>query len=273
MQKISATGLELGLSAEEFAEILQEICGRYLAPDATDAERLRLCRSLQLEELALAHACAKGNEAAWERFIRRYRPKLREAALAMVKEESRARELADSLYASLFGTAQSNGVRVSKFATYTGRGSLEGWLRTLLAQEYVNQLRRERRLVGFDDEIENRAQSSPYASNAADPRVVGAIEEALAALTAEERVVLAAYYLDGCTLAQIGRLIGSHESTASRRIDKLTRGLRKRIVQLLERQGMSARQAHEAMDCDVRDLAIDVRSKLMGGKIAARSKS
>ena len=273
MQEISATGLELGLSAEEFAGILQEICGRYLGPEPSEAERMRFCRTLQLEDLALAHACAKGNEAAWERFISRYRPKLREAALAIVKEESRARELADSLYASLFGTPQNSATRVSKFASYTGRGSLEAWLRTLLAQEYVNKLRRERRLVAFDEDIENRAQSSPYARNTADPRVVRGIEEALATLAAEERVVLAAYYLDGCTLAQIGRLIGSHESTISRRIDKLTRCLRKRILQALQRQGMSARQGREAMDCDVRDLGIDVRSKLMGGKIAARSKS
>lgn len=273
MQEISAAGLELGLSAEEFAGILQEICARYLAPDAPEAERSRFCRTLQLEDLALAHACAKGNETAWERFISRYKPKLRELALAIVKEESRARELADSLYAGLFGTPQSSGARVSKFASYTGRGSLEAWLRTLLAQEYVNQLRRERRLVAFDEDIANRAQSSPYAPNAADPRVVRAIEEALATLAAEERVVLAAYYLDGCTLAQIGRIIGSHESTVSRRIEKVTQRLRKRIVQVLQRQGMSTRQAREAMECDVRDLGIDVRSKLMGGKIAARSKT
>jgi len=43
-----------------------------------------------------------------------------------------------------------------------------------------------------------------------------ATDEALAALPAEDRVVLAAYYLDGRTLAEVARMLGVHESTISR---------------------------------------------------------
>jgi RNA polymerase sigma-70 factor (ECF subfamily) len=274
LQQISVCELELGLSAEEFAGILQEICRRYLAPDATEAQQERFCRSLQLEDLALARACAKGNETAWHRFVTRYKTKLHDAARAIVKEPSGARELADSLYAELFGTRQTaGGDRISKFASYTGRGSLEGWLRALLAQEYVNQIRRQRRWVAFDERIEGAATASPYARHATDARIPAAIDKALGQLSAEERFVLASYYLDERTLADIGRLIGAHESTVSRRLDKITRGLRKGISRALRRQGMSAREAQEAMDCDVRDLTVDVRSKLMEGDISARSGS
>jgi RNA polymerase sigma-70 factor (ECF subfamily) len=274
LQQISVCEIELGLTAEEFAEILREICGRYLAPDAAEEERERFCRGLQLEDLALARACAKGNETAWDRFVARYKTKLYEAALAIVKEQSGARELADSLYAELFGTRQTaGGDRISKFGSYTGRGSLEGWLRTLLAQEYVNQIRRQRRLVAFDERIEGSALISPYAPHATDGRIPAAIDDALGELPAEERYVLASYYLDGRTLQQIGRMIGAHESTISRRLDKTTRHVRKRILRALREQGMSAQAAQEAMDCDVRDLSVDVRSKLMEGDISARSRN
>lgn len=262
---------ELGISEEEFAGILQEICRRYLGPNATAQEQARFCRSLQLEDLALARGCAKGNERAWERFMARYKTGLNEAALAIVKEQSRARELADSLYAELFGTRQTaDGERVSKFASYTGRGSLEGWLRTLLAQEYVNQLRRERRLMAFDEQTGGGAAVSPYAPHATDPRMANAIEEALGALGAEERLLLASYYLDGRTLAEIGGMIGAHESTVSRRLNKITRGLRKRTLRALRQRGMSERQAQEAMASELRDLDVDVRSRLMEGNMAAK---
>ena len=273
MQEISVCDLELGLTAEEFAAILREICSRYLAPDATEAEQERFCRGLQLEDLALARACAKGNETAWDRFVARYKTKLHEAALAITKEQSAARELADSLYGELFGTLQTSGGRVSKFASYSGRGSLEGWLRTLLAQAYVNQIRRERRLVAFDERIESTAATSPYAPHATDARIAQAIHDALGQVPAEERFVLASYYLDNRTLADTGRMIGAHESTVSRRLDKITRGLRKQILRALRERGMSAREAQEAMDCDVRDLAVDVRSKLLRGDISARSRN
>ena len=263
---------ELGLSAAEFAAILQEICRQYLRPDASETERQQFCRGLQLEDLALARACAKGSEAAWDRFVARYRAKLRDAALAIAKEESRARELADSLFAELFGTRQTaDGDRISKFASYTGRGSLEGWLRTLLAQEYINRLRHERRLVSFDEEMETEATTPSCAGHAPDTRIAHATDEALAAISAEERLILASYYLDNRTLAEIGRLLGAHQSTISRRLDKITRGLRKRILHALWRKGMDTRQAREAMGVDVRELSVDVRSRLAEGKIARRT--
>src|SRR5260370_30095470 len=76
----------------------------------------------------------------------------------MAREDSAARELADTLSAALYGTNMRAGQRVSKLASYTGRGSLEGWLRTVLAQEYVNRYRRTKRLVSLDEESEEGAQ-------------------------------------------------------------------------------------------------------------------
>jgi RNA polymerase sigma-70 factor (ECF subfamily) len=87
-------------------------------------------------------------------------------------------------------------------------------------------------------------------------------DEALAALSGEDRTVLSAYYLDGRTLAEIARMLGVHESTISRKVDKLAKSLRKQIVAALVRGGMSRRQAEEALEVDVRDLQVDIRRSL-----------
>jgi RNA polymerase sigma-70 factor, ECF subfamily len=76
----------------------------------------------------------------------------------------------------------------------------------------------------------------------------------LAALDSEDRMVLAAYYLDGRTLAEIARMLGVHESTISRKVDKLAKSLRKKILAGMVQQGMARRQAEEALEVDVRDL-------------------
>lgn len=258
---------EFGLTFAEFVDILREVSSRYLPPQASEGEQVRFSSGLQVEELALARACAKGSEPAWDRFIERYRPKLRGAARAITKDEAKACELADSLYAELFGTRQTaEGGRISKLASYTGRGSLEGWLRTVLAQEYVNQIRRERRLVSFDERLQDgRVPAMPDPARPADARVGQAIDAALVELAAEERVVLASYYLDGRTLAEIARMLGTHESTVSRRLGKITRALRKRILRILRERGMSGREAEEAMESDVRDLSVNLRSRLLKG--------
>jgi RNA polymerase sigma-70 factor (ECF subfamily) len=254
-----------GLSREQFAGILNQIAAKYLPADASTQETADLLASLRVEELALARACAAGQERAWEIFMARYREKLYDIAAYIAKESSAARELADSLYADLYGTTTRDGQRISKLASYTGRGSLEGWLRTVMAQEFVNRFRRQRRLVSLDEESEDGVQfaaTAPEPATVADTRVEAATDEVLSRLSAEERFILASYYLDSRTLAEIAHTLGVHESTTSRKLDKLTKSLRKQILGALERKGMSRRQASEALDVDVRDLRVNIRDRV-----------
>ncbi len=255
---------QIGLTRETFAVILTEV-GTKHAGSASHAELRTFFLSLRIDELALARACAAGNNAAWEIFLTRFREKLYLSALRIAREDSAAHELADTLYADLYGTTTREGCRISKLASYTGRGSLEGWLRTVLAQEYVNRYRRTKRLVSLDEESEEGVQFSapePQPVPAADNRLARATDEAIASLPAEDRLVLSAHYLDGRTLAEIARMLAVHESTISRKLDKLAKSLRKQIIAALTRAGMSRRQAEEALEVDVRDLQVDIRRSL-----------
>lgn len=254
---------KVGLTRESFAVILCDIGARQAS--ASEGELRTFFLSLRVDELALARACAAGNNFAWEVFLTRYREKLYLSALRIAREDSAARELADTLYADLYGTNTREGQRVSKLASYTGRGSLEGWLRTVLAQEYVNRYRRTKRLVSLDEESEEGVQfqaPEPEPVAPSDHRLAQATDEALAFLSGEDRMVLSAYYLDGRTLAEIARMLGVHESTISRKVDKLAKSLHKQIIAALTRGGMSRRQAEEAMEVDVRDLQVDIRRSL-----------
>jgi RNA polymerase sigma-70 factor, ECF subfamily len=256
---------KIGLTRESFEAILGEVATKYLPASTTHADARTFLLTLRIDELALAQACAAGNNSAWELFLTRYREKLYQSALRIAREDSAARDLADSLYAELYGTTTRNGERVSKLASFTGRGSLEGWLRTVLAQEFVNRYRRTKRLVSLDEEGEDGSQFAapqPEPLPSADSRLESATDAALAALDREDRMVLAAYYLDGRTLAEIARMLGVHESTISRKVDKLAKSLRKKILAGLMQQGMARRQAEEALEVDVRDLQVDIRRSL-----------
>jgi RNA polymerase sigma-70 factor (ECF subfamily) len=250
---------EFGISESELAEMLQG--------------QAEFVKSPRLGELVLARACARGNEKAWDCFVARYREKMYLAAGTIARDEERGRELADWLYAELYGVrVDADGRRVSKLHSFQGRGSLEGWLKTVLAQEYVNRFRRQRKFVAFNDALEAPAQGDAgdqAGDHAGQPELAAkqaalaaAADAALTALEEEERFVLAAYYLDGRRLAEIGRMLGTHESTVSRRLDKVTARLRKDIVRRLCREGIAKRAAEEMLELDVRDLGVNVREKL-----------
>ncbi|MGI9103535.1 MAG: sigma-70 family RNA polymerase sigma factor [Terriglobales bacterium] len=257
--------LRYGMDRAAFDATLAEIARKYVAAEAPPDETRELLQSLRVEELALARGCAAGNEQAWQEFLTRYREKLFGAAYSIARDDATARELADSLYADLYGITTRDGQRVSKLASYTGRGSLEGWLRNVLAQEYVNRYRAQRRTVSLDEKDEEGVQFAAPAREpvvALDPRLNQATDAALAAIGAEECFILASYFLDRRTLAEIARMLRVHESTISRKVEKITAALRKRIYEGLVERGMTRRQAEEALEADVRDLAVDVRARL-----------
>ena len=197
-------------------------------------------------------------------------------ALHITRDSEHASELADSLFADLYGLNLRSepgdpgddgvAVRRSKLIFYTGRGSLEGWLRTVMAQEFINRYRKQKRMVSLEEKTEEGVQfaaAAPEPAYTSDQRLEAATDQALAELSSEDRFVLASYYLDGRTLAEIARTLRLHESSISRRLDRVSGGLRKRILAGLRERGMSHAQATEALDTDVRDIQLDLRGRLL----------
>jgi RNA polymerase sigma-70 factor (ECF subfamily) len=273
-QHCEASGApRFGMSPAGLAEVLAEVVSHWNGNGnrnnaASESAVHDFLATLRLEELVLARACAAGDNHAWEVFLNRYRATLYESAYKIAKEESVARGLADSLYAALYGVDAKGQQRTSKLRSYQGRGSLQGWLRTVVAQEYVNLYRATRRETSLDAAVDEGQQFEARETDISvtDPRAEAAAAEELAALSAEERFLLAAYFLDHRTLAEIARLQGVHESTISRKLERVTVELRKRIRRRMIAAGMSPRQADEAMqDVDVRDLRVPVRETLRQG--------
>ena len=260
------------LTEGDFVLVLEQVAIKHFGEKASASEIAQFLRELRLEELALARACAAGHQRAWDFFLTRFRDGLYAAAYSIAREESAARDLADSIYAELYGTRIRDGERVSKLASYMGRGSLAGWLRTVLAQQHVDQYRKTKRMVSLEEENEKGAQfATPTvdSESTSKPGERGRLEqstdEVLAQLSSEERFLLASYFLDGRTLAEIARGLGVHESTVSRKLDKLAATVRKRIRDAMVRRGMSRAQAEEVLQTDVRDVAINVRETLGTG--------
>ena len=267
-QHYEASGArQFGVDQATLVELLGEIV-RQRNPASDNITEQGFLSSLRLEELVLARACARGNDRAWEIFLVRYRATLYETAHKIARIESEARLLADSLYAELYGIDAKGQQRTSKLLYYQGRGSLQGWLRTVIAQEYINRYRSTKRETSLDAAVEDGAQFAAPELDvvATDPRLGAAVSAELAELVAEARFLMAAYYLDHRTLAEIAKLQGVHESTISRKLERIATSVRKRIRQRLVKSGMSSRQAEEAMDSvDVRDLQVQVRETLEQG--------
>jgi RNA polymerase sigma-70 factor (ECF subfamily) len=252
--------------------------------------------SLHVADLALACACSEGNAAAWDFFMARFRPELYRAGRAIARE-SAGRELADSLYAELYGLREVAGQRKSLFDYFLGRSKLTTWLHAILAQRHVDGIRRARRTEPleegeageqayaaqqtFSGRSTGNAPATSFANSLAssavsspDPdrnRYLAILQAALTAvldaLEPRDRLRLAYYYVEGLTLAEIGRLVGEHEATVSRNLERTRREIRKRVeAALRQEKKLSAAQLQLCYEYAQEEWPFDLTRALSPGE-------
>ena len=230
-------------------------------------------------DLELARQCAAGEEQAWERFVLEYRPLLYRAADAL-DASGGARDLADSLYADLYGMPEGGSERRSLFRYFQGRSSLATWLRAVLSQRYVDRLRGQQRFETLPDEESAFRRRAVRPDDPPDPDrsrhlvlLRRALARAVGRLESRDRLRLACYYVQELTLADTGRLLREHEATVSRQLARTRRALREDVDrQLRDDPGLSDAQIAECFESAAEDAGpLDLRE--MMGHAGLRKKS
>ena len=231
------------LGEADFAAAIERSAGQRFAGAVPPAAELgQYLESLHLADVALACACARGSEPAWEHFVREYRPILLRIA-SHGQQADRARDVADSIYAELYGLDERDGARRSLFDYFHGRSTLAGWLKAVVAQRLVDKARAARRLEPLPDgeaaapAAADRGEAAALELEPDRQRYLGLVRQALGAaiagLGARDRLRLTLYYAQDMKLAAIGRVLGESEATASRKLERTRAGLRAAIERRL----------------------------------------
>ncbi len=221
-----------GITYEIFAEAIATGANKYLLHNGGDnpspvspSEVRQFIGELQAADLYLALACARGNEGAWWDFDGGYRRFIERVAQHLASAGTDAEEVTDSVYTELYGTRVVDGVRHSKFATYTGRGTLRGWLRTIVWHAVVDMHRARRDAITIEDWSEGGGETDDRPGWRAEAHggetamvnlvarerygaaTVAALDTALASLDEHERLLLLYYHVEGLKLREIARLV------------------------------------------------------------------
>lgn len=212
---------------------------------------------LRADDLCLIVACEKADEAAWADLVKNFDSTVKSAARKYAKNAEDAEDLAGSIWAELYGLKKdADGRLKTKLSYYSGRGSLGGWLRAVTNQLAVDQFRKESKFVQIEEsrEFENLAnESSENSENATvvhgsdnpeenfsrqqtEKDVSDALKSAINELEAEDKLILKLYYFDDLKLKDIGATLGFHEATASRKLDRIQKEIRKSVEKILQKQ-------------------------------------
>ena len=226
--------------------------------------------AIHAEDLSLALACMAGEAAPWEHFITSCRPALYAAARAIAGNDARGREIADSLWAEMYGMEVRDGRRRSILSYFHGRSSIMTWMRAVLAQRHIDYLRAQSRIEPLDEHLEQAAGTgdnqfdTPDAERARYVAMLGkALDAALKSIAPRDRMRMAYYYRHDLSLKEIGRVMDEHESTVSRRLAR-TRDYLKGEIERMLREGdrLSHEQIRLCYDFAAGDLQIDLSRAL-----------
>jgi RNA polymerase sigma-70 factor len=242
---IGGTRLTLDALAARVAEVA---CADFLAIEPVSCTRRGLrffVERLQLDDLALALACAAGCDGAWTHFERSYGPFSRAVVASVATSRSDADEIASSLLGDLFLAKQRTAG--GGLAAYGGRARLTTWIRAVVhfkAADYYEAKRRAAALAAAQRSGKRSSSSRADLVRETSPeglvdrrerlaRLESVARDVIASLDEHDRFLVDAYYVRGETLEAIGASKGVHKASVSRWMTRLRgrlmRGFRRRL--------------------------------------------
>jgi RNA polymerase sigma-70 factor (ECF subfamily) len=196
------------------------------------------------DELRLARSAAQGDAAA-----------VRQVDALIGLEAAAAARRIDPSAAFVDEVRQAVRVRLlvgenARIAAYEGRGPLRAWIGVAALRTALNLRRGARESAGVDV-IAELASAEPdpelrHLKTLYRAEFREALEAALAALSDRDRAILRLVYVEGTRLAQLGKLYGVHESTASRwvkgAVEAVAEDARRRLIARLSISATSVDQ-------------------------------
>jgi RNA polymerase sigma-70 factor, ECF subfamily len=204
----------LSLGEDEFAAQLAQLLAE--DPDAR-------CADLLVGDLYLARACASHDPKALAVFEATLWPEI-DAALRRIRLPDHMRQdVLQDLRVNLFvGSSTSPG----RIAQYGGRGDLRRWLRAAALRDAWRVGKKSKRELALDDmalasvAVLDRDPIVARFKETCREELKQALTEALARLSAEDRILLRQYHRDGLTIDELAALYRIHRTTAARRVRK-----------------------------------------------------
>lgn len=285
------------LTAETLLPRVQAAATKYVLTDDPNADAKIVggfIDDLQADDLCLIVACEQGDQKAWSELVERFSTTVKSAARSASSNEEGAEDLAQSIWAELYGLrVREDGRPAGKLAYYSGRGSLAGWLRAVVAQLAVDQHRKTSRLVQTEEDADfdriisdgqenhdwsgHSTQTNPeleVSRKLAGAEMQKALARSLEQLPDEDRLLVKLYYFDGLRLREAGAVLGVHEATASRRLTRIHGDIRQQVEKtLVEEHGWTKAETQRAFSEVAIHMEADIEPMLAGESVLLKKEN
>ncbi len=174
-----------------------------------------------MDETTLANKCIEGDQRAQRKLFEMYAPKMMGVCLRYMKDHAQAEDVLQDGFVKVF----------TKLEKYSGDGSLEGWVRRIMVNTALDQLRKTNKFqanVSMDD--------VSYKVESGDDALASLIEEDLLKLIQEMptgyKTVFNMFAIEGFSHKEIGEKLGVSENTSKSQYSRAKAYLRIKVEEL-----------------------------------------
>lgn len=220
---------DLGLSASEFG-------ARVLAIRPGEDARAA-AGTIHSEDLYLATACAAGIEQAWVILDEEYRSTVFGWCRSLLRPNHYAQDLAELVWTSLCLPGRDGRPRIG---SYEGACALGTWLHTIAGRRAINFRNQVCRVVEEVRQPLVTGESSAFdriearrSEQRLGPPLIRSLEAACGDLSESDGRLLVWRFEQDLALGEIARRLGVHQSTVTRRIERVCGRIRRQIARRL----------------------------------------
>lgn len=174
-----------------------------------------------MDEITLAKNCIEGDQRAQQKLFEMYAPKMMGVCLRYMKDHAQAEDVLQDGFVKVF----------TKLDKYTGNGSLEGWVRRIMVNTALDELRKTNKFktnVSMDD-VDYKVESDADALSSL-------LEEDLLKLIQEMpdgyKTVFNMFAIEGFSHKEIGEKLGVSENTSKSQYSRAKAYLRTKVEEL-----------------------------------------
>lgn len=167
----------------------------------------------------LIDSASKGDRRAQQELFEMFSPKMLGVCRQYLKNNDLAEEVMLSGFLKMF----------TYLKDFKNEGSFEGWIRRIMVNESISQLRKDKKLHFISEtEIENRMEHSTYIETELE---VADIQKMIDSLPDGYKTVFVLYAVEGYKHSEIGELLQISENTSKTQLFKARKMLQNLVKQ------------------------------------------
>lgn len=174
-------------------------------------------------------ACRRGDLDAFRELFETYKDRVYSIALRYSGNPAVAMDIAQDTFVKL----------LARIGEYRAEASFESWLYRLVVNSCIDDQRRGRRMTpfldGLIDAVYAPAESVLHKLMRAETEQ--RVQEVVARLAAEHRMVIVLRYTDGLSYEEIANILGCSPGTVASRLNRAHKILERRLAHLRNDQG------------------------------------